>query len=75
MDKMVISACNIHMEELMEGNFSFDPQVPLSHGRVLDIETKKFFIHNKPKTILPIKLKSNLYGSKDLAESVGFKGE
>lgn len=56
MDKMIITACNMHMDELLEGNFPIEPLVPLSNGRVVVLNDRKYFVHNKQKTMIPIRI-------------------
>ena len=75
MDRMVLTACNQHLEELMaQGITDLDPWVPLSQGRIVNLNTYTYHMHNKPKVNLPIRIFMT-EEKKSLEETVGFLGE
>lgn len=48
-----------------------EPIIPLSNGRVVNLEDEMYFIHNQPKNKLPIRIFINPGGSDKLTSTVG----
>lgn len=71
MDRMVIVACTQHLETLQELGVQIDTLIPLSNGRVVDIQEEKYFVHDQPKVKLPIRICPNIAGNDNLANTVG----